>query len=127
MLTLGNSKRSFSLLIAGTLLVLTYVHAQVSILQISYSIEKREKQMSLFQDEFKREKFFLARMKSPSYLNQVLKERHLDLATPKQVEVVRVLKTVEEPKLEERLPLRASANFWTGFIREAQAKTSSSK
>ena len=120
------SNRTFAFIIAGTLLVLVYVHEQVSILQISYSIEKKERDLARLSENYKVAKFQMTRLHSPSYLNQALKSRSLNLSMPKAVQVVRVVKPKELlPPLNQPATIKTNMTSWFGgFMREAQAKTS---
>ena len=131
------SNRTFTFLIAGTLLVLAYVHEQVSILQISYSIEKKERAAARLSEDYKVAKFQIARLHSPGYLNQALKSRSLNLSAPKAVQIIKVVKPKELlsstttaqrvglPPLNQPTTSKASFISWVGgFMREAQAKTS---
>lgn len=120
------SKRTFTFLIAGTLLVLAYVHEQVSILQISYSIEKKEREVARLSEDYKLAKFQMSRLHSPAFLTRELKSRSLNLAAPKAGQVVKVVKLKEIlPPLNQPTTVKTSITSWFGgFMKEAQAKTS---
>jgi hypothetical protein len=128
MLSLELSKRTFGVLIVGTLALLLYVHQQVSIFQFSYDIEKKERQIARLSEDYKRAKFALDRLRSPHALNERLKASSLELITPRDQEVIRILKL--QPIIE-----KTESAAWSGFqfgsllhfVKEAQAKTFSSK
>lgn len=123
----GDSKRMFRLLVVGTFLVLGYVHGQVSILRASYAIEKKEREVARLNEEYKLAKFQLARIHSPGFLSKELKSKSLNLAAPKAVQVVRVLKPrVVTAGLDRTQAPAAKPNVfsWMSFSREAQAKSS---
>ena len=122
--------RKAAALILGTLLLLVYVHEQVAIFQVSYSIEKKEREVARLSEEYKTAKFDLARLRSPQALSRRMKEMSLDLTTPKDQEVVKILK----PK--SAVLTQSSAGFeqppfrflsLVHFVREAQAKDTQSK
>ncbi len=120
------SNRTFAFLIAGTLLVLAYVHGQVSILRISYSIEKKEREVARLSEDYKLAKYQVARFRSPQFLQRELKARSLDLAVPKAVQVMKIIKPKELlPPLNQPATVKTNITSWFGgFMREAQAKTS---
>ena len=121
----GGSKRTFKLLAVGTLLVLGYVHEQVSILRASYALEKKEREVARLSEEYKLAKFQLARRRSPGFLNRELKAKSLNLAPPKAVQVVWVLKPKLVPAVPDQAPpAKPNAFSWMSFSREAQAKPS---
>ena len=127
MLNFELSKKTFSALIIGTLALLLYVHQQVSVFQLSYDIEKKERQIARLSEDYKRAKFGLDQLRSPHALNERLKGSSLELITPTDQEVVRVLKM--QPIIQK------PESGWPGvqfgsllhFVKEAQAKTFSSK
>ena len=119
------TKRTFSWFIFVTFALLLYVHQQVSIFQVSYTIQKKEQDAARLNEEYKLAKFRVDRLRSPHILNQRMKQLSLELTTPTEQEIVHVLK----PKIE----LQANKVSWTDpfqfmswfhFIKEAQAKTS---
>jgi len=120
---MGYSRRTFLSLFFVTLLVLAYVHEQVSILAVSYSIEKKEREMARLSEDYRSAKFHLARLHSPSFLNHQLKSRSLNLAPPRAVQVVRVLKpkTLTAAR-EQPVSVKLNPVSWFGLIREAHAK-----
>ena len=120
------SRRTFVCFVVGTLLLLLYVHEQVSILQASYSIEKKEREVARLSENYKEVKFRVARLRSPAVLNQRMKELSLNLTIPTDQEVVRVLKLRTVPagtKVSWPAPIQFAS--WLHFVKEAQAKTSS--
>lgn len=120
------SRRAFTCFVVGILLLLLYVHEQVSNLQVSYSIEKKEREMARLSEHYKIAKFRVARLRSPNVLNQRMKELSLDLTIPTDQEVVKVLRlrTISaDSKLSRPAPFRFAS--WLHVMREAQAKTSS--
>ena len=121
----GGSKQAFKVLVIGTLLTLGYVHEQVSILRVSYTLEKKEREAARLSEEYKLAKFQLARLHSPGFLSRELKAKSLDLAAPKAVQVVRMLKPkMVAAALDQAPPAKPNAFSWMSFSREAQAKLS---
>ena len=127
MLNFELSKRTFSALIVGTFALLLYVHQQVSVFQLSYAIEKKERQIARLSEDYKRAKFGLDQLRSPHALNERLKGSSLELITPTDQEVIRVLKM--QPIIQKTESGWASVQFGSllHFVKEAQAKTFSSK
>ncbi len=122
-----SSKRTFSFLILGTLLLLFYVHEQIAIFQVSYSIEKKERTVARLNEEYKIEKFRVARLRSPDVLNKRMKEASLDLTAPTDRQVIKIVKPqmIQEQTTKTTLPAPFQFQSWLNFIKEAQAKTSS--
>ncbi len=120
------SKRTFSFLVLGTFLLLLYVHEQISIFQVSYSIQKKEREVAQLSEQYKMTKFKVARLRSPHALNQRMKQLSLDLRTPTEQEVIRIIKpkgTLQTSKATLPDPIQFLS--WLHFIKDAQAKTSS--
>lgn len=128
MLNFELSKKTFGVLIVGTFALLLYVHQQVCIFQFSYDIEKKERQIARLSEDYKRARFTLDQLRSPHALSARLKESSLELITPTDQEVIRILKM--QPMVE-----KVESNWRPGlqfgsllhFVKEAQAKTFSSK
>ena len=120
------SKRTFSLFILVTFALLLYVHQQISIFQVSYSIQKKENDASKLSEAYKMEKFRVDRLRSPHALSQRMKQLSLDLTTPTEQEIIRILKPKIAPQ-ETKVSLPDPVQFlsWSHFIKEAQAKTAS--
>ncbi len=120
------SRRTFGWFILVTFALLLYVHQQISIFQVSYSIQKKERESAKLSEEYKMAKFRVARLSSPRVLNERMKALSLDLITPTEQEVIHVLKpkvTPPEPKVSWPDPGQFLSLFH--FMKEAQAKTSS--
>ena len=118
------SKRTFFFLILGTFVLLFYVHVQTAIFQISYSIEKKEREIAELSEDYKIAKFRVARLRSPHVLSERMKKLSLDLTTPRDQELIRVVRTkVVTPRIETSWygPFRNLA--WLNPIKEAQAKS----
>jgi len=122
---INSSKWTFIFLALGTILLLTYVHAQVLVYKISYSIEAKERRLAKLKDEHKISKFQVARLKSPEFLSRKLKDSSLDLVIPRHREVIRLIRpTIISERTESVGPIRFPLMGWLHFIKEAQAKTS---
>ena len=120
------SKRTFSLFILITFALLLYVHQQISIFQVSYSIQKKEHESAKLSEDYKLVKFRVARLRSPNALNQRMKQLSLDLTTPTEQEVIHVLKpklVPQETKVSWPDPMQFLS--WFHFVKEAQAKIAS--
>lgn len=120
------SKRTFGFLILVTFALLLYVHQQISIFRVSYSIQKKEAEFAKLSEDYKLTKFKVARLRSPHVLNQRMKQLSLDLTTPTEQEIIRVLKpklAPEETKMSWPDPIQFLS--WFHFMKEAQAKVAS--
>lgn len=125
-----SSKRAVTFLILGTLLLLLYVHEQVAVFQVSYSIERKEREVARLSEEYKTSKFNLACLRSPQVLSARMKKMSLDLTMPTDQEVVKILKpkapTLSNMKTAfEQQPFRFLS--LSHFIKEAQAKDTQAK
>ena len=118
------SRKVLRNLVLSTFLLLFYVHEQVSVLQVSYSIEKKERELARLNEAYKIAKFNVLRLRSPQALNQRMKQLSLDLTVPTDQKVIKVLKLQTIP-VEEPVSWRAPIQFmsWLHMIKEAQAKT----
>ena len=118
------SRKVLRNLVLCTFLLLFYVHEQVSILQVSYSIEKKERALARLNETYKVAKFNVLRLRSPNVLNKRVKQLSLDLTLPTDQEVIKVLRPQAVPA-EEPMSWRAPIQFmsWLHMIKEAQAKT----
>ena|SRR3989338_3565889 len=121
------SKQTFKFFLLGTILILLYVHQQTAILRLSYSIEKKEKQLVTLNENYKMARYQRARLRSPAFLNREMKKRALNLTNPKAVEVV----NISMPRMSAApvsvggtWPVKSPLLSWIGSIKEAQAKTS---
>ena len=103
-------------------MLLLYVHLQVSIYQVSYSIEKKEKEVAKLSETYKLAKFRVSRLRSPHVLNQRMKQMSLDLITPKDQEVIRVLRPKVVPQDQKVAHAPMQFMSWLHIIKEAQAK-----
>ena len=112
------NKRIFSLLTIVTLALLLYVHEQISLFRVSYSIQAKERQV------YKLAKFRVARLRSPQVLSQRMKQLSLNLTTPTEQEVIRILRP-QMVSQEQTMKWPDPIHFlsWLHFIKEAQAKT----
>jgi hypothetical protein len=120
-----SNKRVLKYFVISTTLLLLYVHEQTSILRLSYSIEKKERELARLSEEYKVTRYQLARLHSPGFLSRQLKERSLNLTTPKVIEVIKVQmpKTSTSP-VRANVPQQSTLLSWIGSLKEAQAKTS---
>lgn len=118
------NKRIFSLLMIVTVALLLYVHEQISLFRVSYSIQAKERQVAELGESYKLAKFRVARLRSPEVLSQRMKQLSLNLTTPTEQEIIRILK----PQLvsqEQTMKWPDPIHFlsWFHFIQDAQAKT----
>ncbi len=120
-------RKVFSGLFVITIALVLHVHTQISIFQVSYSIQRKEKQLSALSDEFKIRNFEVSKLHSLNYLDKRKKELNLNLVMPKTIQVVSVPAEKEMSRVIDAPPLVQKSVFsFVNFIKEAQAKTASS-
>ncbi|MBI4387681.1 MAG: hypothetical protein HY582_01395 [Candidatus Omnitrophica bacterium] len=122
---MGVSNRIFSILVMITMALLIYVHGQISVFRVSYSIQKKEKELARLSDDFKMLKFEVSQLRSLSYLDKKMKEMNLKLVMPAEVKVISVPieKQVDRTMLSPTIVQKGFFSF-VDFVKEAQAKTS---
>lgn len=117
-------KKIFYSLIFITLALLLHVHMQVSIFQVSYSIQKKNKLLSELSDDYRLQKYEVSKLYSLGYLDKRKKEMNFNLEPPKEVKVVYVpsektaKSTIEAPPI-----IRQGIFSFANLIKDAQAKT----
>ena len=122
---LKQPKKIFSGLALLTFVLLFHVHMQVSIFQVSYSIQKKSKLLSELTDEYRLEKYEISKLYSLSYLDKRKKELNLNLVVPKEVKVVYApVERVTEQMIDAPPMIRRGLFSFANLIKEAQAKTS---
>ncbi len=120
-----STRKIFLGLFLVTFALLLYVHTQVSIFQVSYAIQRKEKELAALSDEFKMRRFEVSKLHSLNYLDRRKREMNLKLAIPKEIKMILVPAPKEMPLVLEPPPLVRKGLFsFVNFIKEAQAKTS---
>lgn len=107
--------------------LLLYVHEQIALLHVSYTLEDKSEKLVRLSEEFRNVKFELDQLKAPRLLEEKIKEMQLNLTLPNEV---RVLTTPSHP-LKESPINNVSANpmsdrvlhFFGRWVDVAQAKT----
>lgn len=123
---LREPKKLFYGLFFVTLILLLHVHMQVSIFQVSYSIQKKNKILSELTDDYRLQKYEVSKLYSLGYLDKRKKEMNLNLQPPKEVKVVYVpSEKIVKPVIEPPTLLRQGIFSFANLIKDAQAKTSS--
>ncbi len=112
---------------------LAYVHGQVMLLRLSYSINRDSRQLAAKTEEFLKLKFQVEQLKAPRLLENKMGEFDLNLTLPKQVKVVRVapmpVMVIEERHAAAELPAAPPSfaqrlgNVFGRWVGVAQAKT----
>lgn len=115
----------FGLLMTVTVMLLVYVHIYTETYRLSYDIQKGETKLAQLSEQYKIARFRVSRLHSPNYLNKKLKEKSLQLITPKAAEVIKITlpKAVEAP-IEPVTPVKYNFLSWISTMKEAQAKPS---
>jgi hypothetical protein len=90
-----------------TLVALIYVHQQVELVKLSYSIETKEKKLKVMLDHKGRLDYNIDNLEAPSRLENVLMSKNIDIAFPGKHHVMNVAKLT--PGSADELALRASS------------------
>ncbi len=111
-------------------LLLLYVHGQVSLLEVSYSIDERAGILAQKSEEFRHLKFEVDQLKAPRLLEEELKRHDFDLTLPKEIRVLRIPPAPysEVPGVSGVPPSAASEGLFQivgRLVGVAQAKTES--
>lgn len=109
---------------------LFYVHIQVSLVDLSYSIDKKNKILVQKGEDFRQLKYELDHLKSPEQLAAQMTKNNLPLELPKEVFVIEIpdLPTVEPFAVEQPFIQPFSKGFLDFFgrwVKVAQAKPES--
>ena len=75
-----------------TLVALVYVHQQVELVKLSYSIESKEKKLKDMLDHKERLDYNINNLEAPSRLEKILISRNIDVGFPGKDHVVKVAK-----------------------------------
>lgn len=86
-----------------TLASLVYVHQQVELVKLSYSIGIKEKKLKDMLDHKERLGYNISNLEAPSRLEEALLARNVDIAFPKRANVVKVARSRHKSIREERL------------------------
>ena len=107
--------------------LLLYVHEQVALLQVSYTLEDKSEKLVRLSEEYRNLKFELDQLKAPRLLEEKIKEMQLNLTLPNEV---RVLKTPSIPLAEAPFKTVSASpmsdrvlHFLGRWVDIAQAKT----
>ena len=72
-------------------MALLYVHQQVELVKLSYSIQNKEKALKDLSDYRERLKYNIDNLETPSRLEQMLIAKNIDYAFPKKGQVVNIV------------------------------------
>ena len=73
-----------------TLVALVYVHQQVELVKLSYSIETKEKELKVVLDRKERLDYNINNLEAPSRLEKVLISKNIDVGFPGKHNVMKV-------------------------------------
>lgn len=114
---------------AVTLTALLYVHQQVELVKLSYSIDCKEKKLEDILDHKQQLEYNINNLEAPSRLEKVLLSKNVNVAFPKKSQVVKVADitsgigatSVRAASVEDRGNTFGILEFF-GLRTEAQAK-----
>ena len=94
--------RSIASIAVLTLVALVYVHQQVELVKLSYSIESKEKKFKEMLDHKERLDYNINNLEDPSRLEQILMSKNIAVAFPGKYNVVKIAKAADR-SAEDRL------------------------
>ncbi|MCX5686024.1 MAG: hypothetical protein NTW09_00945 [Candidatus Omnitrophica bacterium] len=122
--------KSLTLIPIITLVALIYVHQQVELVKLSYSIERKEKRVKDMLDRRESLGYNVNNLEAPYRLEQALLSRNVDITFPKRANVVKIARLRHNPRgleairssgLERKFNLFGITEFLSPRA-EAQAK-----
>ena len=113
-----------------TIVSVLYVHQQVELVKLSYSIERKERIVKDMLDRNERLDYNIDNLEAPSRLEQALVAKNINVAFPKKGNVVKVARITPRATTLERLNSRSHDRRFNALgvldffsqSREAQAK-----
>ena len=94
--------RSIASIAVVTIAALVYVHQQVELVKLSYSIESKEKKLKDMLDHKERLDYNINNLEDPARLEKILMSKNIDVAFPGKYNVVKVAKLTDR-SAEDRL------------------------
>ena len=94
--------RSIASIAVLTLVALVYVHQQVELVKLSYSIESKEKKLKDMLDHKERLDYNINNLEDPSRLEKILMSKNIDVAFPGRYNVMKVARAANG-SAEDRL------------------------
>ena len=94
--------RSIASIAVLTLVALVYVHQQVELVKLSYSIEAKEKKLKDMLDHKERLDYNINNLEDPSRLENILMSKNINVAFPGKYNVVKIAKLTDR-SAEDRL------------------------
>jgi len=122
--------KSLTLISIITLVALIYVHQQVELVKLSYSIEHKEKRLKDMLDRKNSLGYNIDNLEAPLRLEQALLSKNVDIAFPRRANVVKIARVKYNPRgfeairsasLERKFSLFGITEFLSPKA-EAQAK-----
>lgn len=122
--------KSLTLISIITLVALVYVHQQVELVKLSYSIEHKEKKLKDILDRKESLGYNVDNLEAPLRLEQALLSKNVEVTFPRRANVVKVARLRYNSRGEERIRSSGLENKFnlfgiTEFLNpraEAQAK-----
>ena len=84
------ASRAITVIVSATLVALLYVHQQVELVKLSYSIELKEKTLKDVLDHNEGLGYNIDNLEAPNRLEEALLARRIEVAFPKRGHVVRL-------------------------------------
>lgn len=95
--------KTLTLISMFTLIAVIYVHQQVELVKLSYSIECKEKKVKDMLDRKDRLGYNINNLEAPYRLEQALISKKVDFVFPKKANVVKVAGLKRNPSREEKI------------------------
>ena len=122
--------KSVAFIMLITLIALIYVHQQVELVKLSYTIDSKERRLKDILDHNETLGYNIKNLEAPSRLEGVLLAQKIDIAFPKRDHVVRVARlnrvakngeSIRAAGLERKVNIFGIFDFFSP-AREAQAR-----
>ncbi|MBI3307186.1 MAG: hypothetical protein HYZ84_05205 [Candidatus Omnitrophica bacterium] len=111
----------------GIFFLLLYVHLQIATFQVSYSINTQSRRLAKSGEAYRLLKFEVDQLRAPRLLEQKMKDMQIDLALPKEVQVVKIPAPPPATESLSNVSLKPLSDglmdFLGRWVKVAQAKT----
>ena len=113
-----------------TLLLLLYVHGEVSLFHLSYQMDEQTEKLAQKTEAYRRLRFEVAELSAPRRLENKISDLSMDLVLPKEIQVIKLPAAVPRgaagASLGHEIPvsLQQRFSYWVNrWVGVAQAKT----
>ena len=124
---MNGTGKILSTMMLASLLLLLYVHEQISLFRISYTLDTKSERLTQLSEEYRQMRFEVEQLKAPRLLEEKMKQLELELTLPQEIRVVRTPPEFLQPVQSVRVQAPGRwFDFLGRWIGVAQAKTEDS-